>query len=202
MIRALNLPGWAIRARVKSFALTRSEAMSKDTSDATADTANLPSTEIAPRGELVVRPGGIFADIQGFEIGQRMAQALVKSDLVPEPYRGNLANCLGAPLDIAQRLRMPVLLVMQNLFVIHGRPWKAEFIIACINRLGNFSPLRYALSGDLNSDARSCRWRNQLATGEKLEGRCPSRWRRPKALAVAQGSRRPRDFEVANAVPS
>ena len=41
----------------------------------------------------------------GFDLAQRMSKALASSDLVPESFRGNVANCLIA-LEIANRLNM------------------------------------------------------------------------------------------------
>ncbi len=59
--------------------------------------------------------------LDAWELAQRKAQALAKSDLVPPQYKGNVANCLVA-LEIAQRCQASPLMVAQNLNIIHGRP--------------------------------------------------------------------------------
>ncbi|MBD4392604.1 hypothetical protein GUG97_09490, partial [Xanthomonas citri pv. citri] len=57
-----------------------------------------------------------------------------------------LPNCIVA-LNMAQRMGADPLMVMQNLYVIEGRPsWSSQFIIASINSCGRFNPLRYDLS--------------------------------------------------------
>ena len=84
-----------------------------------------------------------FASSSSFETAQRMAKALASSDLVPQTYKGNLANCIVA-LEVAQRTGSSALAVIQNLNIIHGRPsWSSQYIIAALNSCGRFSPLRF-----------------------------------------------------------
>ena len=76
-----------------------------------------------------------------FETAQREAKALSSSDLVPQQYKGNVANTLVA-LEIAHRIGASPLMVMQNLHIIHGRPsWSSTFVIAAINGSGKFTAL-------------------------------------------------------------
>src|SRR5690606_17713750 len=100
----------------------------------------------------------------GFDQIQRVAKALCGSTLVPVQYRaftevkergkvtGYVPNSAGLPncivaLNMAQRMGADPLMVMQNLYVIEGRPsWSSQFIIASINSCGRFSPLRFELS--------------------------------------------------------
>jgi hypothetical protein len=67
----------------------------------------------------VVKMG--WNDLQGFELMQRAAKALAASTLVPQQFQGNLPNCLIA-LEMAQRIGASPLMVMQNLYIVHGRP--------------------------------------------------------------------------------
>ncbi|GKQ44410.1 hypothetical protein [Pseudomonas syringae] len=100
----------------------------------------------------------------GFEQLQRVAKALAGSTLVPVQYRafaetkeygrvtGHVPNPAGLPncvvaLNMALRMGADPLMVMQNLYVIEGRPsWSSQFIIAMLNSCGRFSPLRFDLS--------------------------------------------------------
>lgn len=100
----------------------------------------------------------------GFEQLQRVAKALAGSTLVPVQYRaftekkeygtvvGHVPNPAGLPncvvaLNMALRMGADPLMVMQNLYVIEGRPsWSSQFIIASLNSCGRFSPLRFDLS--------------------------------------------------------
>lgn len=93
------------------------------------------------------RPLSVFADAESFETGQRIAKALVSSDLVPVAYRGaeKIGNAMIA-MDMANRVGVSAMVVMQNLHIIEGRPsWSSQFIIAALNSCGLFSPLRYKL---------------------------------------------------------
>lgn len=107
-------------------------------------------------------------NLEAFELSQRIAKMLSASTLVPEQYRavtkvkagkdnnGNwlfreepnpngLANCVIA-LNMASRLNADPLMVMQNLYLIEGRPsWSSQFIMAAINSCGRFSALRFEL---------------------------------------------------------
>lgn len=112
-----------------------------------------------------------FLNTQGFELMQRVGKALSMSELVPKMYQGNLQNCMIA-LDMSQRLNANPLMVMQNLYVVHGNPaWSAKFLIATINTSGKFSALRYEWKEDVNGKKCACRaWAIEKETGERLEG--------------------------------
>jgi hypothetical protein len=123
--------------------------------------AQLQQSAVAkPRGDVVMS----LTTGDGFEQLQRVANALSKSTLVPVQYRAfvevkeygkvvghepnsaGLPNCIVA-LNMAQRMNADPLLVMQNLYIIEGRPsWSSQFIIAAINQCGRFSPLRFEIS--------------------------------------------------------
>jgi hypothetical protein len=81
--------------------------------------------------------------IANFEAMQRIAQAFATSTIVPKTYQGNIGNCIIA-LEIAERMNIPHLMVMQNLYVVNGNPtWSAKFLVATINQCGRFSSMRY-----------------------------------------------------------
>ena len=107
--------------------------------------------------------------IQSFEDAQRIAGALAKSTLVPKDYQGNVANTMIA-LEMAQRVNASPMAVMQNLYIIHGRPsWSSQFTIAALNGCGRFSPLRFVVDGD--GDSKTCyAWAYDRSDGEKLDG--------------------------------
>jgi hypothetical protein len=83
--------------------------------------------------------------IAQFEAVQRIAQMFATSTIVPKTYQGNIGNCVIA-LDIANRLNIPHLMVMQNLYVVNGNPtWSAKFLVATINQCGRYTSLRYRI---------------------------------------------------------
>jgi len=112
-----------------------------------------------------------FFDLQGFELLQRVAKAFASSTLVPQHYQNNVANCMIA-LNLARRLRADELMVMQNLYIVHGNPgWSSKFLIASVNTCGRFETLRYEWRGEPGTDDYGCRaWTIEKSTGEKLYG--------------------------------
>jgi hypothetical protein len=123
----------------------------------------------APQSQKMVKAG--FFDADSFELIQRVANAFTRSDLVPKQYQGNLSNCIIA-LDMAQRIGANPLMVMQNLYVVHGTPgWSSKFLIATINVSSEFSKLRYEWKGNPGADDFGCRaWAIEKETGERLDG--------------------------------
>lgn len=116
-----------------------------------------------------VVPG--FGSKNGLELAIRAANVLSKSTLVPKEYQGNIANCIIA-LNMSNRMGADPLMVMQNLYIVYGRPgWSSQFLISTFNTSGKFSALRYEWVGEEGKDSWGCRaWAIEKATGEKLVG--------------------------------
>lgn len=117
-------------------------------------------------------------NLEAFELSQRIAKMLSSSTLVPEQYRatiqkkagkdeyGNqlwreepnpngLSNCVIA-LNMSNRMGADPLMVMQNLYLVNGRPsWSSQFIMVGINSSGRFSALRFELE-DLGEKEVEC----------------------------------------------
>jgi hypothetical protein len=110
-----------------------------------------------------------FANTGSFDHAQRVAKMLASSNLIPENYRNNIQNTMIA-LEMANRIGASPLMVMQNLYIVQGKPsWSSTFITAAINACGRFSPIRYEVTGE--GDSMTCAaWAFDLATNEKLYG--------------------------------
>lgn len=125
-------------------------------------------------------------NLESFELSQRIAKMLSSSTLVPEQYRatiqkkagkdsyGNqqwreepnpngLSNCIIA-LNMANRMGADPLMVMQNLYLVNGRPsWSSQFIMAGINSSGRFSALRFEIEdlGEKEVECTETVWENR-----------------------------------------
>lgn len=112
-----------------------------------------------------------FFDLQGFELLQRVAKAFATSTLVPVAYQGNVANCMIA-LNLSERLHADALMVMQNLYIVHGNPgWSSKFLIASVNTCGRYESIRYEWRGEEGKPNFGCRaWTIEKSTGERLNG--------------------------------
>lgn len=106
---------------------------------------------------------------RAFQLVQRKAQLLSESDLVPDAYKRKVGNCVIA-VDLAARTGMDVLMVMQNLHIIKGKPsWSSTYVIAAINSSGRFStPLNFEITGE--GDSLSCTAYAIGKDGNKYEG--------------------------------
>lgn len=98
-----------------------------------------------------------FASEGNFVSAQRMAKALQASTLTPTEYRGNISNVLIA-MELASRIGCSVLMVMQNMAPIKGKPaWSSTFLIASVNASGRFTALRFRFQGEEGTDSWGCR---------------------------------------------
>lgn len=124
----------------------------------------MENNEITIISNTTGESGQVFAPAQ-FEHAQRIAKLLSSSDLVPNQYKGNIANTMVA-LEMAHRMNASPLMVMQNLHIIHGRPsWGSSFIIASLNSCGRFGTLRF------ESTPTSCKAvATDKQSNSKLEG--------------------------------
>lgn len=119
----------------------------------TNDTATQEVGEVKELQLLQAKSDAAFAltpvgqELKRFEVMQRMGQMYAVATVVPDTYKGNVANCAIA-LDMAMRIKANPLMVMQNLYMVHGNPgWSSKFLIATINTCGRFTPLRYECNG-------------------------------------------------------
>lgn len=95
-----------------------------------------------------------FFNKEQFETMQRIAMVFVNSELVPDMYRISeknpekkaMANVLIA-LEMASRIGASPLMVMQNLYIVYGRPgWASKFLIATVNTCGRYDTLQYKMT--------------------------------------------------------
>lgn len=110
---------------------------------------NEKNTSLAVKSTAVAQFN--FFDPEQFATMQRVAGMFANSELVPDMYKVTadnpkekaISNCVIA-IDIANRIGANVLMVMQNLVIIYGRPsWSSKFLIATINTCGRFEPLKF-----------------------------------------------------------
>jgi len=125
----------------------------------------------APRESTMPAIQAGFFNLQGFELIQRVSKAFSESALVPSQYHKNLPNCMIA-IDMAQRIGANPLMVMQNLYIVHGTPsWSSKFLVATINACGRYSSLRYEWKGEPGTPEYGCRaWAIELSSKERLDG--------------------------------
>ena len=110
----------------------------------------------------------VFSGQENFQNAMVMAEQLSKSDMIPATYKGKPENCIIA-LELSNRLKLSPFLVMQNMYIVQGRPsWSSSFIISCINGSGRFTgPLMF----EMDEAKTKCRAvAVDKATNKKLQG--------------------------------
>lgn len=101
---------------------------------------------------------------------QELAEYLSKSDLVPQSYKGKPSNCLIA-MDIANQVNMPPFMVMQNLFVIQGKPsWSGQMINALIRTRYTDIEVQHFHKEENGPDAKGCRIKAVDPKGKTVYG--------------------------------
>lgn len=97
-----------------------------------------------------------FYDPAQMESVQRAANMFANSDLVPDMYKVGgkanntkekaIANCVIA-MNMATRMNADVLMIMQNLVIVQGRPsWSSAFLISSVNSSGRYEPMKYRIT--------------------------------------------------------
>lgn len=123
-------------------------------------------TETKPQAEIAVAQASApaltdsghlahFLDPTRYRHLQMVAKDFAGSEIVPKRYQGKPCDCLIA-LELAARLGMHPLMVMQNVYTVHGTPgMQGQFVIALLNSSGVFAaPLEWEYEG--KGDDRTC----------------------------------------------
>lgn len=116
--------------------------------------------------EVATKPTGGF--VESFRSNYKVAQYLAKSNLIPQQYQGKTEDCAIA-LDMADRMGVSPLMVMQSLYVVKGKPsWSGQACMSFIKaKYGDAEPI---YTGQRGTDTRGCFVRVTKPDGEVIEG--------------------------------
>lgn len=115
--------------------------------------------------------GNPWSDPQAFVQLQRVSKAFAQSTLVPQNYQGKVADCMIA-VEMANRMGISPVFVMQNLYVVKGKPsWAGQACMAMINACGRFRDVKHVYTGKKGTDERGCYVTAvRISDGEVVEG--------------------------------
>lgn len=125
--------------------------------------------------QLQVNPAtdikNVFQDKGQFDTVLRGAMALSKSTIVPQTYQGKAENCFVA-INLANRMGVDPMIVMQNLYVVQGKPsWSGQACKMLIENCGKFSNLEHVYTGKKGEDSWGCLLKAiRKSDGEIIEG--------------------------------
>lgn len=98
-------------------------------------------------------PNNPFESKQALNDYYTMAQVLAKSTMVPQSYQGNVSNCVIA-LEQAARMNCSPLMVMQQLYVVKGKPsWSGQACSMIVNGCGLFEKVKLNYVGEKEKDS-------------------------------------------------
>lgn len=125
-------------------------------------------TDIMPQAQQY---RSMWNDTEMLTQAWKCAGFLAQSALVPETYKAHPENCLIA-LDLANRSGMSPLTVMQNLYIVKGKPaWAGQFAIALVNVNRRLStPLKPIFFGEEGTPTWGCYMEAKDFEGNKLVG--------------------------------
>ena len=94
-----------------------------------------------------------YTNADSMNAAYKNAVVLSKSDLVPETYKNRPENILLA-IDLASRTGFGLMQVMQNLWIVRGRPaWSGSFCMSAIKASGLYEWVKYVKVGEPGTDS-------------------------------------------------
>lgn len=108
---------------------------------------------------------GIISDFRQYF---KMASELCKADIIPQAYKGKVADTAIA-IDMANRMGVSPMMVMQSMYVVKGKPsWSGQACLSFIR--AKFTDVKVIYVGAKGTDDRGCYVKAADKDGDVLEG--------------------------------
>lgn len=108
---------------------------------------------------------GIISDFRQYF---KMASELCKADIIPQAYKGKVADTAIA-IDMANRMGVSPMMVMQSMYVVKGKPsWSGQACLSFIR--AKFTDVKVICVGAKGTDDRGCYIKATDKDGDVLEG--------------------------------
>ena len=99
---------------------------------------------------------GVWENKDQFNQLLRAANMLSQTSIIPATYQGKPQDCFVA-LEMATRMGVSPLVVMQNMYVVKGKPaWAGQACTMFINSCGKFTQVKHVYTGEKGTDSRGC----------------------------------------------
>jgi len=145
-----------------------------------------PTELILSPGEDIDTPAAVdnfLMDSKAMAQLFKIAKFYASSEIVPASYRGKPADCFVA-VELAARMNISPTLVMQNLFIVQGKPaWAGQMCKALIDGCGKYSSSKYVFVGEPNTPEWGC----YLEAVERATGRVVAGTLVDIRMATAEG---------------
>ena len=110
---------------------------------------NNETTAVAVAAETAntLTVGNVWRDKKQFDQMLRAAQMLSQTSIIPASYQQRPQDCFVA-LEMASRLNLSPMVIMQNMYVVKGKPsWAGQACITLINSCGKFRDVKPVYTG-------------------------------------------------------
>jgi len=115
------------------------------------------ANELTKQEQTYELSAGVFTSIANFKELYDIGKMFASSTLVPHNYQNKPMDCAIA-VDIANRIGVSPMMVMQNLYVVQGRPsWSGQACMSMINASPKFKKAKPVYFGEKGTDERGCR---------------------------------------------
>lgn len=99
---------------------------------------------------------GVFSNLENFKEIYDIGKMFASSTLVPQAYQGKPMDCTIA-VDMANRMGVSPMMVMQNLYVVRGKPsWSGQACTSLITGSGKFKNVKHVYTGEKGTDTWGC----------------------------------------------
>ena len=131
----------------------------------------MENTEIAVQEQKYELSSGTFATIENFKDIYDIGKMFASSTLVPQAYQGKAMDCTIA-VDMANRMGVSPMFVMQNLYVVKGKPsWSGQACMSMIKATPIYKNVRPVYFGEPDTESWGCYVRAEdKKTGEIING--------------------------------
>lgn len=113
----------------------------------------------------------VFSNSESFKQLFNIGKMFAASTLVPQNYQGKPMDCTIA-VDMANRMGVSPMMVMQNLYVVKGKPsWSGQACMSMIKASTEFMNVRPVYTGEPYDDSWGCYIEAEYRkTGEVIQG--------------------------------
>jgi hypothetical protein len=112
-----------------------------------------------------------FSDSDSFRKIYDIGKMFASSQLIPQSFQGKPMDCTIA-VDIANRMGVSPMMVMQNLYIVKGKPtWSGQACMSMIRANKELMNVRPVYTGERGTDSWGCYIQAQYRdTGEMIRG--------------------------------
>ena len=112
--------------------------------------------ELTVNRQAAALSANVFSNSEDFQELFNIGKMFASSSLVPQNYQGKPMDCAIA-VDMANRMGVSPMMVMQNLHVVKGKPqWSGQAYLSMIRSSAEFKNVRPVYTGEKGTDSWGC----------------------------------------------